>query len=507
MKEPVFNIEQRVMTLNWLSNSASNKFGTASQLQEEMQRDLEKLLTNASMQSKIGKWELEWGPVVIQEGKDLNTKVATNAMFVAKQTAYNGHDDHYVIAVAGTNAISMYGWFVEDFKTEELVLWSQAANEDKTCKPTLLEPSAPRVSQGTCIGLTLLLNMAWQAPKPVGKNKPIPVSQTLVQFLDERFGENPIQHDLVSVTGHSLGGALSSALALRLAEAQLRPSGSIKKAWNPLNTVTLTAMPTAGPTPGNKAFSDYYNNTIGFKTTRVWNKMDPVPYGHQPDMIRAIPSMYYPYIVPDAGLYAVVGILLTKSIYGTSKYPEGGEYTQLMAQTAPLPGQFNSVFAAVPPGVIIRFSADFLLKKLLPMMGIKDEKRINQIIIIVNDTIKIMGWLTKTRHEVLEAINKALSSIPGVELVMKTLAWLIDHLKGVFAFLQQLGYQHVWAYADLLGLTGVQQLVQEVTKTKDPHTDFERMLKAVDEWLANILHQTFTNDYLKQNGLSTISEK
>lgn len=505
MKEPLFNIEQRVMTLNWLSNSASNKFGTANQLQEEMQKDLEKLFSNSAMQSKIGLWELEWGPVVIQEGKDVKTKVATNAMFVAKQTAYNGHDDHYVIAIAGTNAVSMYGWFVEDFKTNELVLWSQAANEEKNCKPTSSDPAEPHVSQGTCIGLTHLLNMSWQPPKPQGKNKTAPAAQTLLQFLEERFGELPLQRDLLSVTGHSLGGALSAALALRLSESQLKPYGAIKKAWNPSNSVTLTAMPTAGPTPGNKAFANYYNNTIGFKTTRVWNKMDPVPYGHQPDMIRAIPSMYYPYIVPDAGLYAVVGILLGNSVFGTSKYPEGGEYTQLMAQTAPLPGQFNAVFAAVPPGVIIRFSADFLLKKLLPILGIKDEKRINQIILIVNDTLKVMGWLSQTRHEILEAISKALSHIPGVELVMKTLAWLVDHLKGIFAFLQQLGYQHVWAYADLMGLTGIQQLVQEITKNTEPHTDFERMLKAVDTWLAEILHQVFTDSYLKSNGLNVLA--
>lgn len=507
-----YNIEQRVMALNWLANIASNKIGTAHELQEEMRKNLEKLFTDKTLLAKIGLWELEWGPVVIQEGKDVKNKVATNAMFVARQADYDGKkNDHYVVAIAGTNAISRYGWFTEDFKTEQMVLWNNVANDTGTCTPTEGDTDKPRVSAGTCIGLTHLLQMKHKQAKSkvwnphlfkADKNDEI-IEQTLTDFLTDRFGGEQKKYDLLSVTEHSLGGALSATMALRLAESQRQPVGMIKQPWNPTNSVTLTAMPTAGATPGNKAFSEYYGNMIGMKTTRVWNHLDPVPYGHQPDMVRCIANLYYPYIIPDAGIYAFAGVILSRSLLGTTKYPGGGHYTQLVPQTSPLQGQFNAVFQPIPAAVILQFATDSVVKKLLTMMGLKEET-IHKIIFAINDVLKVVKWLGET-NELIELIRKALIGIPFVgpviEKILEILVWLVNHLKGFFAFLQQLGYQHVWAYCDLMGLTGMQKIAQSVMKSDASHDDFEILAKHIDEYIGKIWAEIMTKEYLETNGL------
>ncbi len=51
-------------------------------------------------------------------------------------------------------------------------------------------------------------------------------------------------------------------------------------------------MPTAGPTPGNKIWADYYDIQLGSATDRLWNELDIVSHVWELDMLSEIPTRY-----------------------------------------------------------------------------------------------------------------------------------------------------------------------------------------------------------------------
>lgn len=509
---PYYNIQQRVMALNWFSNMASNKFGTAEQLQKELATTLHNLLQDTEIVKMIGNWTIEWGPVVLEEGWDTNKQyhVATNAMYVARQKGTDGQGDHYVIAIAGTNALSLYGWFIEDFNTHEMVQWSQvltASAQDLSTGNVAVNtdnPGAPRVSMGTARGLGTLLGMEWQAQESqrkflIKRTKSTGEVQSLLEFLREKFAQST-SADKLTVTGHSLGGALSASMALYLYEMQA-------KDWNPSKTVELTAMPTAGASPGNKSFSNYYGNLMGLKTLRVWNRLDPVPYGHQPDMLQYLPQLYYPYIIPDAGVYGFAGFLLSRSYAGTTGTSrEGGFYTQLMPETAGMPGQFNSVSQPIPTGVIFRVGVDVFYTQVFKMLNIPD-KLSKAIIGVINDILKIQSWLGLEGY-FLKLIYEAIIRIPGVEsaikLIMSAIQLVNRYTSSLLQFVGQLGYQHVWAYPNLLGMKGFQEAIKKYMKDDQPHDDFEKILKYSHSRLEALGSFIFGKDLLEAHGLKAL---
>jgi triacylglycerol lipase len=512
MKTPLYTIEQRIMALNWFSNLASLKTGKAADLQAGMKQNILDLFKDQTIIDMIGEWSLEWGPVVVEEGIDKTTRFSTNAMYVAKQKNYNGKNDHYVIAIAGTNAFSFYGWIVEDFKTNTMVLWKDAGTNTNVTIPYVnrcadagaQDPSAPRVSKGTCIGLQVLLDM--KSPVVLGEKKSLLKTTevlsegiSLLKFLENHFGVQNAPMDLLTVTGHSLGGALCSALTLRLAERQLDSPGV--SGWNPSHTVDLTAMPTAGPSAGNQAFSDYYNNTLGLKTTRVWNSMDPVPCGHEPSMLQYVPHLYYPYILPDAGLYSAAALLLKNSYAGTAPtQKEGGFYTQIMPQVASLHGSYNSEFTPLPPGTLLQFGVDYFYPRVLEAAGFSPLK-IKEIMFAINTILKIQKW---TGHEgaIIDFIIKEIGKLFGDSgKLMEIVKFLLHNTSAIGAFLQQLGYQHVWAYADLLKMEGFKKAVDAVTKDHQPSDLFEWILQNEPEMLAKFFHKIFHTNLLREKGL------
>src|SRR5262249_6813246 len=145
------------------------------------------------------------------------SSVADNVMYVAKNTAT---PPQYVVAIAGTNYNSVWDVLIEDFLVSVQTPWiygNPAAS------------SAPSISAGTFIGLSILQVLTPGAPMP-GAN------QTLTTFLSGPSGQ-PID---VITTGHSLGGALSPVLALFLADT--------RALWDPAGRATIACEPTAGPT-------------------------------------------------------------------------------------------------------------------------------------------------------------------------------------------------------------------------------------------------------------------
>jgi hypothetical protein len=96
----------------------------------------------------------------------------------------------------------------------------------------------------------------------------------------------------IVVTGHSKGGALSSTLALWLADTQGEVSEDQR--WDPHTKARVHCFSYAGPTAGNQAFVDRSNAVIGPRCHRIANTLDIVPHAWTVEDLRQIPDLYGP---------------------------------------------------------------------------------------------------------------------------------------------------------------------------------------------------------------------
>ncbi len=102
----------------------------------------------------------------------------------------------------------------------------------------------------------------------------------LVEFLRAavRSSEDPIE---VAVTGHSKGGALSSTLALWLAQRQGTRGVRRRHRWDTEGKAVVSCWSFAGPTAGNSEFAEMSNEFIGDRCHRFSNRLDLVPHAWQ----------------------------------------------------------------------------------------------------------------------------------------------------------------------------------------------------------------------------------
>ncbi|MEO1377183.1 MAG: hypothetical protein AAFW70_23420 [Cyanobacteria bacterium J06635_10] len=232
-------------------------------------------------------------------------------MYVAK----NQENNEYVVAMAGTNPVSVYDWFIEDFDV------SVSNQKDWTYNPKAVDEYSAKISAGTDKSLTTLLSM-----------KDPTSNQDLKTFLEGEIGQNPSNVELI-FTGHSLGGALSPALALAINDLE---DGK----WSDI----ISVYPSAGPTSGNQGFSEYYDKTLGNQTTRIWNKIDVVPYAWDEKLIAEVSTLY-----PEFNIITNVtkentnapGIFVCTLIGLAEKNAENGGYTQIRPDVKGLPGKYE----------------------------------------------------------------------------------------------------------------------------------------------------------------------
>ena len=253
---------QQIFCHSILSNISAQYNGSdPAELQSFTLHAIDSVLKDSGVRGLIGKWTRVWGPMIFS----INKK-PLNTIYIARQDSTN----NYVVAIAGTNEKSIADWILEDFDLLKMIPWRSNNTVD----------SSKKMTAGTATGLAIL------AIKPgtniYNKDMPAPL------FIGvEAEYQHLIRHQTmnVSVTVHSLSGALSPTFALLLSD-MANISKTIKV---PVN-INVLAM--AGATPGNDSFSAYYNTVLGNRTFRVWNKLDMVPHGFEPDMLAQIPSLY-----------------------------------------------------------------------------------------------------------------------------------------------------------------------------------------------------------------------
>jgi hypothetical protein len=219
-----------------------------------------------SLKKPLGPWELVWGPGVFQA---VPGAIPANTMFVARHPQTR----ELFISIAGTNPFSPYAWFVEDFDVDETRAWGYGD-----------APEGVALSKGTLAGLRALQGMVPPAGI-AGENK------TLAEFLEAHLEQEsePIE---VTVSGHSLGGALSPTLALWLLDTQ--------KQWDHHTRAMISVYAYAGPTPGNDDFARYIDARFGDRLHRIANRLDVVTHAWNVGELAELKALYTPEISRDA---------------------------------------------------------------------------------------------------------------------------------------------------------------------------------------------------------------
>lgn len=309
---PSYSIEQQIHCLSMLSNAGFGYMApNFAALQNQVSLIVNTVMQNSTIQGLLGTdWQQVWGPVVFSNLPTASTVVADNTMMLY----YSPSQSLVVIAIAGTNADSIFDWDSEDFSITTLVPWSTVVGG---CNGI---PAKAGVSAGTALGLSKLLTMTDTNRGNVS------MLSALGTLLSTSAGGLQL-----AVSGHSLGGALSPSMALYLNDLQ-QNSGT----WNSSKNVTsVTAWPTAGPTPGDADFASHLSGGVTTYTS-VYNSIDVVPHAWMATSLAAIPGLYAPTIpVSD-----VVSGIVVKMAADTAKiFPS---YYWQASQWQSMPGTFDT---------------------------------------------------------------------------------------------------------------------------------------------------------------------
>jgi triacylglycerol lipase len=240
-----------------------------------------------------GYWACAWGPA--------QNSIDANLVFVA--TYYYGPNQPVFAAtvIRGTDADITDGWGIIEQIWEDLDVTEQAALP--------WAPNSPaRVAQGTLDALEIIQALSWQG-------------QTLSAFLRGYLGNPANNQPVAIVTGHSLGGCLTTVVAPWL-QAVLAQSGV---------TVPMVPATFAGPTAGNAAFAGYYDQCFRY-ALRYYNTFDVAPFAWS--NLAAVETIYEPcgLSIPDFAYTAIVGMQDLMEISGVS-------YAQPATNNAPLTGR------------------------------------------------------------------------------------------------------------------------------------------------------------------------
>jgi uncharacterized protein YbdZ (MbtH family) len=247
-----------------------------------------------------------------------------------------------VVAIRGTNPVAASDWLFGDFWVSTTVAWPYARAADRAAVSAsialglskLQTMRSPRLSPETTAvkyperpaatrqalerqlaeitagwnrfvaepsgwledhvmdRLKTAVNMPWMDLRP---RSLAPASDEgaldLLGFLAEegRATDEPLD---VTVTGHSKGGALATAVALWLKDALASPDSA--EHWGNRGGARVSCYAFAAPTPGNAAFADRIDHVLASDHHHLRNTNDIVTHAWQVDELERIADLYAP---------------------------------------------------------------------------------------------------------------------------------------------------------------------------------------------------------------------
>jgi hypothetical protein len=339
----------------------------SAHLRQKMTKLLEKL-------SPVnGQWDIVWGPATFNAA---SPGFDDAAMYVARKLPFDLQPSTFAIVVRGTNPISLRDWIFGDLMVARQVAWTYGKGI-----------GGAKISLSTALGLRVLQHLRWEegpsiaaaeqvetipdSPEAwthairvrlasqsatgilqgfeeklrllVGANldplslfrriegEPSGRGSDLRSFLKQQVSSSPGAVDIY-VTGHSKGGALSSTLALWLADTQGEDVAPDDQ-WDPAKKASVNAYSFAGPTAGNRAFAEHSTEVLKQRLHRIVNTKDVVPYAWNSDDLKQVPTLYR---LPDSerlALQVLVGRIV-KAVEPLG-YCQPGDATRIEANELP----------------------------------------------------------------------------------------------------------------------------------------------------------------------------
>ncbi len=235
-----------------------------------------------------------------------------------------------------------------------------------------------------------------------------------------------------------------------------RPNG-----WDPASKSHLSVVPSAGPTPGNETWRDYYDGRIGKTTDRLWNAIDIVPHAWEISMLNEIPATYQPQIPISDFVKAAVSIAGGNStVFATLS---GSGARQIRPAVPGLPGKVNPSIE-VTARDLIAILETLLANDLIGKLGKELKLSAIEVVLMkaaIHDFIKYLHR-EKGAHEMVS--STALDDIESTHLTTLQAqnrdveGWLRHFLD----FLVQVAFQHTTAYDELLGATVFRGIVEAI---------------------------------------------
>ncbi|NVB40695.1 MBL fold metallo-hydrolase [Pseudenhygromyxa sp. WMMC2535] len=304
-KQITWSMRQQMVTLSLLSyvGVASIK-GNPKRLSELIQGFLDKY------EGVMGDWKFVWGPGVSQ-----SMFADEHVFFVVQNTK---RPNEVTIVIRGTNPLALENVIVEVNGFMEQVDWAYGKpGEDE---------GTPRIAKGVQVGISALLNLVPDEGLPGA-------GLTILQYLKriEDASPEPVH---VIVTGHSLGGTLSSTLALLLQNA-LEDEEVAKKIDLRLDKRSkVSCYPIAGFSAGNPDFAMYSDKRLE-NTDRIWNDLDAVPFMYSAQDLAQVPRLFEPEIdsmVMKVGVNSTIQKLSDANLV----------YEQIMRHQEAIPGSVST---------------------------------------------------------------------------------------------------------------------------------------------------------------------
>jgi hypothetical protein len=291
-----YNDYQMTFILSMTSNFAaavnnSDPTLAAQEIENQFSSALPQIIAAANFPVNV---TVAWGPYVVVEPDDITSAgvaTATNTMVVFKYPSQSvAGVNEYVVAIAGTKAASVFDKMKEDMLGGKIAPWPYSSDSNNI-----------KISQGTLNGVGLLL----------GLNSGNPIATYFSNLEDPNA--------IITVAGHSLGGALSPALALVLFGADTTYSAITAQAKK--QTWTTRTYATAGPDVGNSDYVAYLKKTFKPEAEpavkwqqfncKIWNSIDIVPQVWSKGFESYIDNIYGTQLKTPLLIKSVLGYLYT----------------------------------------------------------------------------------------------------------------------------------------------------------------------------------------------------